>query len=234
MISLVVADGVATIALDRPAARNAMPTAAWRALADIAAAVPSEARVVVVASAVPGIFSAGADLADLALLADDVPARARFRTAMRDGIEAIAALRMPTIAAVEGGCHGAAVALALACDLIVAGPQARFAVPPARLGIGYPATDVARLSARVGRAQAARLLFTATAIDSEEAARIGLVDLVGVPDAVVAAVAANDPDALRLLKAMLDDPAAPGHDAAFEDSFGSTAFRAGTARFRRR
>lgn len=232
MISLTLADGVATVALDRAAARNALPTAAWHALAETVASVPADARVVVIASAVPGVFSAGADLADLARLADDVPARAAFRIAMRAGIEAVAALPMPVIAAVEGGCFGAAVALALACDLIVVTPAARFAIPPARLGIGYPAADVARLVARVGQGAAARLLLTADAVDAAEAQRIGLADLAEDPAAVARRIAANDPAAASLLKRMIRVPADSTYDAAFEASFGSAAFRAGTARYR--
>lgn len=232
MIALSIDGGIATVSLDRPAARNALPTPAWRALAATVARIGDEARVVVIASAVPGVFSAGADLKELARLSDDVPARAAFREAMRAGIEAVAALPMPVIAAVEGGCFGAAVALAMACDLIVAGPDARFAIPPARLGIGYPAADVARLVARVGRAAAARLLFTADAIDAAEARRIGLVDLIEAPAAVAARIAANDAAALALLKRTIAAPHEPTHDAAFDASFASATFRAGTARYR--
>lgn len=233
MIALTLEDGIATIALDRPAARNALPTAAWHDLARIAAAIPAEARVVVLASTTPGIFSAGADLADLARLAQDVPARAAFRIAMRAGIEAVAALPMPVVAAVDGGCFGAAVALALAADLVVATPRATFAVPPARLGIAYPAPDVARLSARIGRTQAARLLFTGATIDAAEALRIGLADAIDDGGTVAATIAGNDPAALAALKAMLADPADPAHDARFEDSFAGPRFAAATARWRR-
>lgn len=233
MITLAYADGIATISLDRAAARNALPTAAWRYLAATAAAVPIEARVVVIASAVPGIFCAGADLVDLARLAEDVSARTAFRTAMRDGVEAIAALPMPVIASVTGGCFGAGVALALAADLIVAAPDARFAIPPARLGIGYPAGDVARLVARIGRGQAARLLFTGAAIDAPEAQRIGLVELVGDADLIAHEIAGNDAAAVALLKRVIADPRSPTHAASFEASFGSAAFHAGTARYRR-
>lgn len=232
MIALSAGKGVATITLDRAPARNALATAHWRALAEAVARVPADATLVVIASAVAGVFSAGADLRDLARLADDVPARAAFRQAMHDAVAAVAALPMPTLAAVTGGCFGAGVALALACDLIVAVPEARFAIPPARLGIGYPASDVARLVARVGHGQAARLLFTAQPVDAAEAARIGLADVVGDAAEVIAQIAGNDASALRLLKHMVRDPAAPGHAAAFEASFGSAAFRAGTARFR--
>lgn len=233
MIRLTVADGIARIALDRAPARNALATPAWYELARVVAQVPADARVVLVASDVPGIFSAGADLADLARLTTDVPARVAFRTAMRAGIDAVAALPMPVVAAVEGECHGAGVALALACDLIVAAAHARFAIPPARLGIGYPASDVARLVARIGQGQVARLLFTAAAVDADEALRIGLTDAINDPAALAATIAANDADALRLLKRTLRDPAGPAHDRAFEDSFASPRFAAGTARYLR-
>lgn len=233
MIRLSIEAGVARITLDRAATRNALATRAWRDLANVVAQVPDDTVVVVLASDVPGIFSAGADLSDLARLSDDVPARGEFRRAMRDGIEAVAALPMPVVAAVEGGCHGAAVALALACDMIVTTPQAGFAIPPARLGIGYPAPDVARLVARVGRGQAARLLFTAAPIDADEARRIGLADLIADPQAIAATIAANDPYALRSLKCILRDPADPAHDRAFEDSFAAPRFAQGVSRYRR-
>lgn len=225
--------GIARIALDRADARNALATTDWHQLAQVLGQVPSEAHVVLLASNVPGIFCAGANLRDLACLTDDVPARTAFRAAMRAGVEAVAGLAMPVIVAVNGGCHGAGVALALACDVIVAGPAARFAIPPARLGIGYPASDVARLVARVGRGQAARLLFTAEAIDAEEASRIGLVDCIGDAGSIAAQIAANDSDALRLLKRVIADPLGPGHDHDFEASFGSRSFARGVAQFRK-
>ena len=84
MIGLHFAKGIATIRLDRPEARNAMPPDAWRDLAATVARIPADSRVVVIASTSPGIFSAGADLKELARLADDVPARAAFRDAMRE------------------------------------------------------------------------------------------------------------------------------------------------------
>lgn len=233
MIALSLDDGVATVTLDRAAARNALPTAAWQMLAQVVAGVPDTARAVVIASRVPGIFSAGADLADLARLVDDVPARAAFRRAMADAMEAIRARPMPVVAWVDGGCFGAGVALALACDLIVASPAARFAIPPARLGIGYPSPDVARLAARVGEGQAARLLFTAAPVDAAEALRIGLADMIADGADTARVIAQNDVGALHLLKRMLRDASAPGLDSAFEASFSSPAFAAGVASYRR-
>lgn len=232
MIRVTLADRVATVAMDRPAARNAFPVAGWYQLAEALAALPGETCVVVLASSSPAIFSAGADLRELALLAEDADAREPFRVAMRTGIEAVAGLPMPVIAAVDGPCHGAAVALALAADLRIVTPMARFAIPPARLGIAYPAEDVARLAALVGAGQAARLLFTGAAIDADEALRIGLVEAIGDAAAVAAQIAGNDAAALATLKAMLRDPADPGHAAAFIAGFAGEVFRASTARYR--
>ncbi len=86
----------------------------WHALAAAARDV-GDARAVILKSDVPGIFSAGADVREFETLADDPELRPIFRTAMRDAIEAVAALPMPVIAAIDGGCFGAAVALILAC-----------------------------------------------------------------------------------------------------------------------
>jgi enoyl-CoA hydratase/carnithine racemase len=232
MIALDHDGGVARLTLDRPAQRNALATGDWRMLAETIAAIPREANVVLLRSSTSGIFSAGADLRDLARLADQPERRAPFRLAMRGAIDALAELAMPVVAAIDGGCFGAAVALALAADVRVASDAAIFAIPPARLGIAYPAEDVARLSHRVGEAQAARLLFTGATIDAGEALRIGLVDAIGDGAATAQEIAGNDAGALATLKAMLRAPADPRHAAAFEDSFASPRFAAATQRYR--
>jgi enoyl-CoA hydratase/carnithine racemase len=227
---------VLTIALDRPAARNALSIAGWHDFADaVGSAATSDAAVVILASDVPGIFSAGADLTTLAPLAHDVPGRAAFRDRMAAAIEGVARLPMPVIAAVDGGCYGAAVALTLACDLRIAGDSAVFATTPAKLGIGYPGRDVARLSARVGRGQAARMLFSAMPMSADEAVRIGLADLrvtsaIEAANALAATIAANAPAAVRLLKRTLDDPS----DAGFDAAFGGPEFADRLAQFRNR
>ena len=240
MIDWTLDDGIAQLALDRAAARNAIPVAAW---GDLAAALhdicESDARVLIVRSAVPGIFSAGADIGDFAALRKDRAARVHFREAMRAGIDSLAALSIPTIAAVDGGCYGAAVALALACDMRIAGADARFATTPAKLGIGYPGEDVARLIAQVGRGQASRMLFAAEPIDAAEAGRIGLVEIIA-PDAdqaaraLAAAIAAHSPGAVAMLKRTLADPRDPAHAAAFDAAFGGEAFASAFADFRSR
>lgn len=229
---------IARIVLARGGARNAVPIAGWEQLADAAAALDA-ARVVVLQSASPGIFSAGADIAEFNALQEDPALRSRFRTAMRGGIDALAMLPMPVIAAIDGGCFGAAVALVLAADLRIAGDGAQFAVTPARLGLGYPRQDVARLARQVGRGRAAALLFTGEAVDADSAAAMGLVER-RAPDAGTAAmalarrIAENAPNAVRQLKQALARPDDADLDTAFDAAFGGPELAEGLAAFQAR
>jgi enoyl-CoA hydratase len=229
---------VATIALARAEAKNALPTAAWEALAAAAREV-ADARVVILRSDVPGIFSAGADVGEFERLQAEPALRARFREAMRAGIEAVAALPVPVIAAIDGGCFGAAVALVLAADIRIAGDRAEFATTPARLGLGYPREDVARLARLVGPGVAATMLFTGDWVKSEEAKRLGLVELrvkkaIELAQALAGTIAANAPGAVRLLKRALAEPDSVALDQAFDDAFGGAEFAEGLAAFRSR
>lgn len=232
-------DAIARITIDRGGARNAITLKGWDALMQAARDIAASDAHVVVLAAGGAAFSAGADLSEMATLADDAGARTRFRLAMRGAIDALAALPMPLVAAVDGGCYGAAVALVLAADLIVVGDGASFAITPAKLGIGYPGEDVARLVARIGAGQASRMLLTAQAIDADEAWRIGLAQYRAADAAVAAAsltegIAALAPSALRLLKRTIADPLAPGAAGAFEAAFGGPAFAKRLAAFRAR
>lgn len=196
-------DGTARLILDRPEARNALTRAGWRALGEAAGALGRGGARLVLIEGTSGAFCAGADLKEFAGIRAEPDGAADFRAAMRAGIEAVAALPMPVIARVDGACYGAGVALALAADLILAGPDARFAVTPARIGLSYPQADVARLVARVGPGRAGRLLLGAGAIGAEEALRIGLADEGGDGAGLIAAILANADQSLAALKAAI-------------------------------
>ncbi len=237
MIELTSEGGVARLLLNRPAVRNALAVEHWEDLADAVAGL--QARLLVVSGA-GGAFSAGADISEFGALESDVPARTRFRTSMRRGIDAIASLAIPTVAWINGPCFGAGVALAMACDVRVADPAARFAITPAKMGIGYPQEDVARLVALVGPGGAARLLFTGEAIDAAEAERIGLIELRGGEAALGAltdALLACDSDSIAMLKrgirlAVQGIAADAEQDRCFEALLGSTAFAERLSRMR--
>src|SRR3546814_7034307 len=102
------------------------------------------------------------DLADPAL-------RSLFRQEMARSLTALTQLPIATIAAIDGGCFGAGVALALACDIRLAGKHAVFGITPAKHGILYPPSDVARLRALVGDGQAPRHRFSGLTNKSESA-----------------------------------------------------------------
>lgn len=232
------ASAIATIALDSPATRNALTMADWHALGDAVAALgASAARAVVLTSAHAGMFCSGSHLREIAALADDAAARAPFRLAMRRAIDTLAGAPMPVIAAIDGDCHGAGVALAMAADIRIAGPRAGFAIPPAKLGISYPQADLHRLIALVGPGQAARLVFSAAPIDAGEAARIGLIELtaddpLAQAQAMAATIAALSLASLTALKQGLADPDLP--DSVFDAGFAHPDFREGLAAFRER
>jgi enoyl-CoA hydratase/carnithine racemase len=235
MFDLTLEGPLARLRLDRAEARNAIPVRDWALLAHrCGEAARSGARLLVL-SGTRQAFCAGADLEDFPAFTADPKAVAAFRQLMRTGLDAVRDLGMATIAAVEGPCFGAGVALAMACDIRVAGDGARFAITPAKFGISYPQEDVARLVALVGPGQASRLLLGASTIDSAEAARIGLVDLAAedagsAVDELAAAILANSAESIAILKRAIRLAASgasrdEGQDRDFDSLFGSAGFR---------
>ena len=213
--------GIAQLFLDRPETRNALGLEDWQAFAEMLdEIVGANARVIIVRSTSAKAFCSGSDLREIAALASDVQARAQFRVAMRSAIDKLATLPIPVIALIDGACFGAGVALALGCDIRLASSMAKFGVPPAKLGIGYPIQDIRRLASAVGRSQAARLMFTAQPISAADALAMGLVDMVcddlqAQGEEMAQAIAANDPVSLALLKDSLANIMAED-DSAFE------------------
>ncbi|MET1111434.1 MAG: enoyl-CoA hydratase/isomerase family protein [Allosphingosinicella sp.] len=226
---------IARLRLNRPDARNAIPTRDWALLAHrCGEAARSGARLLIL-SGTKQAFCAGADLEDFQAFAADPKATGAFRQLMRTGLEALRDLPIATVAAIEGPCYGAGVALAMACDIRVAGEGARFAITPAKFGISYPQEDVARLVALVGPGQASRLLLGAAAVDCAEAARIGLVELFAADagaavDELAAAILANSGESIAALKRAVRLAAEgtrrdEGQDREFDALFGSADFR---------
>lgn len=135
-----------------------------------------EVRAVILVGA-GGVFSAGADLADLTGTAED---RA-VDDAIRRATASIRDCAVPVVAAVEGPCIGAALDVALACDAVVAAESACFALPAIRLGLLYDPHAVARLRLRLSPAALRWILLLGEQVDARTAAVMGLVARV-VPD----------------------------------------------------
>lgn len=244
-IRLLRVDAVATLLIDRPARRNAMDRAMWRALpALVATAVVDRGVAVLCVAGAGGHFCGGADIGEFADCYATPEATAATNAAIREAVEALAACPKPTVALVQGACVGGGVALALACDLRLAADDARFAVTPVKLGLIYSHADTQRLVRAIGAGRAKELLFSARVVVAEEALRIGLIDrlspkaaFVAESDSYLRSLAGASRPALRGVKAMvkaIEDGAVRETDALaglFEDPFGGADFAEGYAAF---
>lgn len=199
---------VVVITINRPTALNALNLAVVDALH--AACADRElldgAAAVVITGSGPKAFVAGADIALMSGF--DVESARAFAQRGQATFEAIAALPVPVIAAVNGFALGGGCELALACDIVLAAPNAVFGQPEVKLGVipGFGGTQ--RLVRRVGAMRAAEICFTGRNVKAEEAVTIGLaLRLVPPEQAVLDAaitlaeqIAAMGPVAVRLCK----------------------------------
>lgn len=166
---------IGTITISRPERRNALNHRALTELHDAVRRASEDNLRCVVLTGDEGHFCAGADLTELEDLA--------FTGALREALDDLAALPLPTVAAISGSCMGLGMQLALACDLRLATAEARFAVPVAKLGLMVDHWTIRRLSLCVGHSTARWMLLTARSITADTAVACGLVQqLVGVGD----------------------------------------------------
>jgi enoyl-CoA hydratase/carnithine racemase len=236
---------VARLLIDRADRRNAMTQAMWEALPHLVADAMADAdiRVLILASATPGLFCAGADINEFAACSGDADWRAANQAAIRSTQYALAHAEKPVIAAIDGDCVGGGCGLAIACDLRITAPTARLGITPAKLGIVYSLFDTRLLVDLVGPARAKRILFTGALHDAEAALAIGLVDEIATDplaaaDALAQEIAANAQHSVRASKAMvrriLDGQADDDMVTLemFRDAFTYPDFAEGVAAFR--
>jgi enoyl-CoA hydratase len=180
-----VEDGVATITLNRPDARNALNRAMCEDLvaACSAAANDDNVRLVLVRGAGP-VFCAGADLKERKDMSVDEVRNRRLRGFA--AYNALEALPMPAIAVVHGAAIGSGSEIAAACDFIVATPEATFATPEALWGTVGATQRLARV---LGKRLAKDLMFTGRKLTAEEAKVAGLVTRIVEPGKLDAALA---------------------------------------------
>jgi enoyl-CoA hydratase/carnithine racemase len=186
-LRLTIDDRIATLTIDRPKRRNAMNFEMWTALPGLLAQVTPDVRVLIVRGTEH--FSAGADISEFATLRNGPEGARRYQDAVHAGERAIAEVGVPTIAAITGFCIGGGCEIALACDIRLAASDARFGIPPAKLGIVYGFTSTKQLVAAVGPAWAKQILFSSDLLDAPTALRIGLVNETHAADVLGARVA---------------------------------------------
>ena len=200
-----VEEGIALVTLKRPEALNALSQSLLEELAEIPELVQQDPEVRAVIFTGEGkAFAAGADLKEIAAIKDPFMGREYALFGQRVFAE-IAALPVPTIAAINGLALGGGLELALACSIRIAAENAKLGLPEVGLGLipGFGGTQ--RLPRLIGRGRALDLIFTGRHVDAEEALMLGLVNRVA-EDALEEAkklaqkILKNAPIALALAK----------------------------------
>lgn len=171
---------VGHLIFNNPERRNAVSLEMWDAAADILDDFVKDAaiRVVVLSGAGGKAFVSGADISKFENERSNEEAIARYNAAVERANATIYNFPKPTIAMIQGFCIGGGLGLAICCDLRICSQDSRFAVPAAKLGLGYAYPGLKRLTDVVGPAFAKEIFYTARQFDAAEAAAMGLVNRV--------------------------------------------------------
>jgi len=217
---LTVSDGRAVVRLNRPREHNRLEPVDLTVLQDIFTRVEADGSIrVLVLTGTGRSFSSGFHLGALADRLTGNGGEGEDRDAFERTVDRLEALRVPTIAALNGSVYGGATDLALACDFRIGVKGIRLLMPAARLGIVYYASGIRRYVTRLGVAAAKKLFMTARSIDAEEMLRIGYLDEIVAPEDLMTRVeeftgtlAANAPLAVAGLKRAINEAASGALD----------------------
>lgn len=239
--------GVGWLTINQPERRNAVSLEMWQGLADAAAAFEADpgVRVVVIHGAGGESFAAGADISEFEAQRANAAQKARYGEVASRGQQGIARLSKPLIAMIQGYCIGGGLAIALCADVRFATPGSRFAIPAAKLGLGYEYAGLATLARLVGPSTAKDILFSARQLPADEALRVGLVNFVVDEDklesevtAYAARIAANAPltvhaakAAMRVFERYSDDAGADDIERLVNRCFDSQDYQEGRRAF---
>lgn len=179
-IDLSLVPPLATISFCNPSHHNAMTLDMWQTLPTLMqeAEQNPNVRAIIIRGSGNTAFVSGADISEFSdLRARGAPARAYDR-ANSIAFAAIRNCSKPTIAMIQGACMGGGFGIAAACDLRYAATNATFAIPAAKLGIGYPVDALRDIVSTVGSSTAKELFYTAKTINAAEARRLGFLNQV--------------------------------------------------------
>ncbi len=176
--------GVGILTFNNPERHNAVSLEMWDATKRIldGFAADDHVRVVVLTGAGGKAFVSGADISKFADERATLEASRAYNVKSDAAYTSVADFPKPTIAMIKGYCIGGGVGLAVCCDLRIWSDNSRFAVPAAKLGLGYGYSGLKRLVDIVGPSFAKEIFYTARQFDAEEARTMGLVNRV-VPSA---------------------------------------------------
>jgi enoyl-CoA hydratase len=200
---------VATLTFNNPERHNAMSLDMWRDAATALEAIAKDdgVRVVILTGAGGKSFVSGADISKFESERSSESGVQAYSDATEKMAQTLLNYPKPTIAMIRGYCIGGGVNIAVCCDLRVCNQQSRFAVPAAKLGLGYGYVHIQRLQDLVGPQYALEILLTARQFDASEAQQMGLVNRIVADSEIEASVrasadtiAANAPLTIRAVK----------------------------------
>jgi enoyl-CoA hydratase/carnithine racemase len=167
------------IVFDHPERRNALTAGMWEAIPAAAEQLARDpaVRVVILRGAGETAFISGADISEFERMRTG-PEAAGYEKLNARAYAALAGIDKPVLAMIHGFCMGGGTAIALQADLRYAAEDAEFAIPAARLGLGYAPSGIETLVQLVGPSAAKELLFTARRLRADEALRVGLANAV--------------------------------------------------------
>lgn len=208
-----VEDNIGWLIFNNPQRRNAVSLEMWQAMPTVIEAFATEpaVRVIVLTGMGPKAFVAGADISEFDKVRNSPENVASYNQQSGLASQAIRNVKKPTIAMIRGVCVGGGVGIALNCDLRIAAEDARFAIPAAKLGLGYSHSGLKQLVDLVGPAYAKEIFYTARLFSASEAHGMGLINRV-VPTAVLEsyvrdycqAIAQNAPLTIQAVKEIVE------------------------------
>lgn len=182
-VLLSVEGALARLTLNRPAKKNALNLAMWRALPPLLAKAAADPAIrLLIVTGAGGAFAAGADIAEFSEIFANAESAAAYQADVAAANAALADFPRPTLALIRGACVGGGCGLALCCDVRFAETGARLGITPGKLGLVYPWGDMKRLYDAVGIARAKDLLFSGRLVGPDEALAIGLVQRICGPE----------------------------------------------------
>ena len=212
---------VGHIVFNNPARHNAVSLDMWQRLQALLRdfAADADVRVLVISGAGGKAFVSGADISKFENERASLEAVKHYNANSALAYDALYHFPKPTIAKIQGYCIGGGMNLAACCDLRIATDDARFAIPAAKLGLGYGFTGVDRLARIIGITYAQELFYTARQITAAEAQAMGLLSQV-VPAAALDAkveewtgmIAANAPLTIATIKQVALEIGKPQQD----------------------
>ena len=179
------------IRFNNPEKHNALSVDMWEAVPPLLdkAAKDDNVRMVVLSGEGGKSFVSGADISQFEDMRAAKEAVKKYEAMAEAALQGIYEFEKPTVACIQGYCIGGGVNVAICCDIRIASSNSTFAIPAAKLGLGYRYSAMKNLTDLVGPGHAKDIFFTARRLDAAEALRIGLINRVADSDKLDALLA---------------------------------------------